>query len=91
MTHSDDEERIDLAVDPSAAGFYSDVDPKGRHFRLFANSTADGWTASVFDLDSKAWIKEGTWAATADEAKTVVADFLRSVLHYIGPIDWRRR
>jgi hypothetical protein len=49
MTHSDDEERIDLAVDPSAAGFYSDVDPKGRHFRLFANSTAKGWTASVFD------------------------------------------
>lgn len=91
MTHSDDETRIDATADPSAAGFYSDVDPNGRHFRLFANGTADGWAASVLDLDSQAWINEDIWAATADEVKTMVADFLRSILHYIGPVDWRRK
>lgn len=69
---------------------YSDIRPKGRHFRLSVDGTTDGWNASVFDLDSKTWIKEGLWAASADEAKTVVADFTRSVMHYIGPIDWRR-
>jgi hypothetical protein len=58
---------------------------------LSANGTADGWAASVLDLDSQAWINEDIWAATADEVKTMVADFLRSILHYIGPVDWRRK
>jgi hypothetical protein len=73
----------------SAAGFYSDISPKGRRFRLSVDSTADGWSASVVDLDSKAHIKKDIWAATAAAAKTLTAEFMRSVVHYIGPIDWR--
>lgn len=73
----------------SVAGFYSDVSPKGRRFRLYVDSTADGWTASVVDLDSKAKIKNDIWAPNAAAAKTITAEFMRSVVHYIGPIDWR--
>jgi hypothetical protein len=75
----------------SREGFYSDINPKKRHFRLSVDSTTDGWQASVFDMDSKTWIMEGLWAVTADEAKTSVADFTRSFVHYIGPIDWHRQ
>ena len=93
MTISDDDARIGGAAsqpDSSVAGFYSDISPKGRRFRLSVDSAADGWNASVVDLDSEAHIKKDIWAATAAAAKTITADFMRSVVHYIGPIDWRR-
>ena len=94
MTNSDCEAKIDFRIgnaDSSVVGFYSDVSPKGRHFRLTVDSAADGWTGAVIDLDSKARIKKDLWAATADTAKTKTAEFMRSVIHYIGPIDWRRK
>ena len=51
------------------AGFLADVKTDDEHLRLFAKVEEEGWTASVYDMETHKWKLDGEWASDAADAK----------------------
>ncbi len=75
-----------IEISPSfGAGFLADVKTDGEHLRLFAKVEEEGWTASVYDMNTHKWILDGESADDAAAAKQCAEACAR----YLVPGDYQ--
>ncbi len=75
-----------IEIPPSfGAGFRADVKTDGEHLRLFAQAEKEGWTATVWDMNTHKRKLDGEWAKDAAAAKRRAEDYAR----YLIPGDYQ--
>lgn len=73
-------------------GVYADLQVGERKLRLFSvmNSAADGWVASIFDLEAQAWVAQDVPVWSLKEGKQKCEQFARSVAGPDIELAWQK-
>ena len=66
-------------------GFLADVKTDDEHLRLWAKVEEEGWTASVYDMETHKWKLDGESASDAADAKQCAENYAR----YLVPGDYQ--
>lgn len=77
-----------MALPKVGEQFHADVHSRERYLRLFAYVEPTGWAASVFDMDTRQWLRREIWANDAEDAKGRAEEYVRNTLDVSGSVGW---
>ena len=76
-------------------GFWAEIKVGGEHLRLFAERSALGVQASVYNVNTKSWIAPSELVDDIEQGKEKAAAYAEAYLKRIGnlelpPLVWKR-